>query len=191
VRVFGTLRQILRHALDEPQRQAVQPAAGGAAPHARDVVLERVDQFVTQHVIGLRQRRAERQDDAAFQAFGHAARALAGLVRQDVGLLEVGMIGVEDQRLAILQLVIEDARDPRVPALRHAGRLLGGAALRLVEIDVEVLGAHDLEAERLVLDLVAAEILRGRGNRDREEKSRGNTEDAGHGKVLHLKRSDG
>ena len=86
----------------------------------RDVELERVHELVADHVIGVGERTAQRQDDAAPQRLGDAAGAFAELALDDVGLLEVGMRRVEHERLASAQLVAEQPLEPRVPALGHA-----------------------------------------------------------------------
>ena len=75
------------------------------------------------------------------------------------------MRGVEHQRLTPAQLVREEPRQPRVPALGQARADLDACSLLRVEVDVEVLGLEDLEVEVLVLDLVAAEVLRRRWRR--------------------------
>ena len=123
------------------------------------VVLKRVDELVAEHVIGFGKAAGERQDDAAAIAFGHAAGPFADLA-EDVGLLEVRMGGVEDQRLPAAQLVLQHLRQPRVPALGHPRRDPHRRFFFRVVVDVEVLGGEHLEIEALVLDLVAAEVLR-------------------------------
>ena len=70
-------------------------------------------------VIGVGERTAERQHDAAAQRLGDAAGALAELALNRVGLLEVRMRRVEHQRLPPAQLVAEDAAEARAPAFGH------------------------------------------------------------------------
>ena len=77
-------------------------------------VLERVHQLVAEHVVGLGQRGADRQHDAPLEGLGDAARALAGRAADGVGLLEVGVARVEDDGLALLELVKPRMRDSRV-----------------------------------------------------------------------------
>jgi hypothetical protein len=69
VRVLGTDREVLRHSLDEPERQPRDTRRGGApaASLAGDVVLEGVHQLVTEHVVGLVQRPGERQHDVVLE----------------------------------------------------------------------------------------------------------------------------
>ena len=175
MRIDRADREVLGHPLDEPQRQPRR--AGLDEPRSRsavagDVELEGVHQLVPDHVVGLPERAGERQHDPALEELGDAAGPLAELARDGVGLLEIGMAGVEDERLPAVELVVEHAREPLVPALGHPTRLLGGFLLRLVVVDVEVLGPQHLEVERPVLDLVTAEVLGlgHRGEKRDEEK---------------------
>ena len=74
-----------------------------------------------------------------------------------------------------LELVVQDRREPGVGALRHPGGVERGLPLHGVEVDVEVLGLDDLEVERLVLDLVLAEVLgrqRAPGRQSSEQRGR-------------------
>ena len=83
-----------------------------------------------------------------------------------------GRAGVEDQRLAAAQLVVQQLREPRVPALGHPrGHPRRGFLLR-VEVDVEMFGLQDLEVELPVLHLVPAEIARpGRAGPERRRRA--------------------
>ena len=121
---------------------------------------------------------AERQDDPPANRLGDAAGAFADGAANGVGLLEVRVCRIEDQRLAPAQLVIERAPKARAPALRHARGDCGGLTLFLVEVDVEVVGAQHLEREGAVLDLVAAEVLLRGGlvRHEREERGSGTTD---------------
>ena len=77
----------------------------------------------------------------------------------DVGLLELGRGGVEDQRLSAVELVPEHGAQPVIPPLRHPGGRLRGDSLARVIVDVEVLRLEHLELEGIVLDLIATEVL--------------------------------
>ncbi len=93
LRIDGADRQILGHALDEPQGDAqggivAAGLVGVALGH--DVVLEGVDELVADDVVGLGQGGAVGQDDPALERFRDAARALAEDVRDDRRLLELG-----------------------------------------------------------------------------------------------------
>ena len=147
------------------------PAPPAGRRLRRDVVLECMNELVAQHMVSFGKRSGQRQHDAPLQSFGDTAGAFADHAADDVGLLEVGVRGVEDERLARAHLVLEDAREARVPALGHAADARGVLALFFVEIDVEVLGLEHLELEFLVLDLVAPEILRLGGRCGRQEQA--------------------
>ena len=64
-----------------------------------DVVLEDVHDLVAEDVIVLRVVAGERQDDAVHERVGEAARALADHAAGGGGLVEVGGVRVEDDRL--------------------------------------------------------------------------------------------
>ena len=158
-------REVLRHALDEPQGQA---HGAGHAPArrsvlARDVELEGVDELVAQHVVGLGQGAGEGQDHAPLQDLGDAARPLAGRPAQDVRLLELRVAPVEDDGLSGGEGVAEHARVTRVPPLRHRRGALHRLALLRVVVDVEVVGLQHLKIESPIPDLVTAEVLGGSG----------------------------
>ncbi len=163
--------QVFGHALDEPERDAqggvVAPGLVGMALE-HDVVLEGVDELVADDMVGLVERRAVGQHDAALERLRESARALAENVLGDRGLLELGTAAVEDEGLAALELVVEHPGQPGVPALGHEAGHLHRALVLEIEIDVEVPGLHDLEVKFLVLDLVppiplGAEVRRADG----------------------------
>ena len=163
VRVDRTDRQVLGHAFDEPQRETMGAGfTGRRVGPGGDVELERVHELVADHVIGVGERTAHRQDDAPPDRLGDAARAFTDLARDGVGLLEVGMRRVEHERLASAEFVAQHLLQPRVPALGHARGDVDAFLRARIEVDVEVLGLQDLEVEVLVLNLVAAEVLRRR-----------------------------
>ena len=168
VRVHAAQRHVLRHALDEPERRidgddGLDTRAGAST--GPDVVLELVRHLVLQHVLHVVVRTGERDDDAMLQEVREAAGAFRHLVRRGVGLLEVRKRGVEDDRLALAELMPQHGRELRVRALRHAGDVERGAVLDLVVVEIEVLGLEHLEMELGVLDLVLAEVLRSKGRR--------------------------
>ena len=165
VRIDRSDREVLGHPLDEPQRQPdrtgdVDP--GRTRTLSGDIELEGVHELVAEDVIALRHRVLKRQNDPALEDLGEATGRLAHLLGRRVGLLEVGMRGVENERLPGADLVVHDPREPGVPALRHAAGHQGGLPFLLVKVDVEVLGTDDLPVERIVLDLVPPEVLRAR-----------------------------
>jgi hypothetical protein len=151
----------------------------------RHVVLKGVNELMTEHVIGFGEAAGEGQDDAAFGALGDATGALADLAGQHIGLLEMRVRRIQDQRLAAAQLVLQQLGDSRVPPLRHArGEGHRSFFLRVV-IDVEVLGGEHLEVKLFVLDLVAPEILRAR-RRGRDKRQHRRQQDRNTGSHTHL-----
>ncbi len=171
VRIDRTDRQVLGHPFDEPERQ--RQGARRVAAHVRpgDVVLERVHQFVPDYVIGGRNRTGQGKNDTALVGFRDAAGALADRSLNGVRLAEVGAARIQDQRLAPVELVSEQLRQPRIPPLRHPRRHAGRVRLFGVVVDIEVIRLEDLEIEVVVLDLVGPEIapLRQQGRRQRED----------------------
>ena len=114
-------------------------------------------QLVANDVVGLRQGTQEGQNDAAFEEFSYTLCCLVQRSGESVGLLEMRVCRIDDENLASAQLVVEEPRQPCVPALGHERSVLG---LHLVVVvDVEVLGLQYLEVEVLVLHLVSAEVL--------------------------------
>ena len=162
-----TEREELRHAFGEPERRGDGDEGGdagaGAAPRP-DVVLELVGHLVLQDVLEVGVGAGERHHRPVPREVGHAAGALAAHFGR-VGLLEVGAGGVEDDRLALPELVVQHLREPGVRALGHAGGVHRGHPLALVEVHVEVLGLDDLELEVGVLHLVPPEVLGGQPGR--------------------------
>ncbi len=157
--VDPTERQVLGHSLHEPERNTeggrVQPAGEAPGDH---VVLERVDELVGQDSLELGVGAGERQDHAALRELRDPSRPLGDEARQRVGLLELAVRGVEDDRLTLLELVAEDAAQSIVGTLRHPGGVERRHALTRVIVDVEVRRAEDFEIERPVLKLVATEL---------------------------------
>jgi hypothetical protein len=166
--------EVFRHPLDEPewQRGRARESADPAGAAARHVVLEGVRQLVTDDVVEVAERAADRENDPPSECLGDAAGPFAEAA-DDVGLLELGRGGVEDQRLTAGELVVQDARVPGVPPLGHPPCNVGRGTLSRIEVDVEVLGAEDMPIEVLVLDLVAPEVLGGcrRGSHGKRERA--------------------
>ena len=96
-------------------------------------------------------------DDAALEEVGRAEQALGRGERQDVGLLEVGVRGVDDQRDPLGDVVPELHRQGVVARLgvgQRGGRELG---LGGIVVQVDVRAPQDPPVELAVLDLVLAE----------------------------------
>jgi hypothetical protein len=161
-------RKIFGHPFNEPERQLLdpaRPAVRAAADSIRHVVLERVHQLVTDHVIRFSHRRRQRQHDTPLQHFRDTAGPFAERSFDDVGLFKVGVRRIQHERLARGEPVLENPRQPRVPTLGHPRRLAGSLTFFRIEIDVEVFGLQYLEVKGLVLDLVPPELLRCRVGR--------------------------
>jgi hypothetical protein len=134
-----------------------------------EVELEGVHQLVTEHVVGGSVRVGERHDDPVLQGFGHTAGALGDEPVQRIGLLEVRVVRVEDEGLLDVEVVLEEPRVALVPALGQASGVLNGLFRDRVVVDAEVRRLEDVEAQMVVLDLVASEVL-GREGLARAER---------------------
>ena len=169
-RIVASEREVLGHALDQPERQGAEPREA-ARSRLGDAVLEDVHELVAEHVIVVRVDAGERHDDAGAQPLGHAARALRQLLADHVRLLEVGMVGVEDHRLPV-EGVTEAVRVSRVPSLGESAGVVHDERLGRIEVQIEVRRPQEAEVELLVLHLVATEVLRCHGGRrSGEERS--------------------
>ena len=168
---------VLGEALREPERQHEVGRAPVVAEHARQLVeREHVDQFVPDDALEAVQVAVGRDHDAALEELEEAADAVRDEARRHVGLLEVQVGRVEDDRDAVRQRQVEARLQRVVPVLGRLGAD-GREVLGLgVVVDVEVLRFEDVPLEAVVLDLVAPEPLRARrggqpqeGQRDEEE----------------------
>ena len=89
----------------------------------RDVVLERVHELVADHVVGVGQRPAEREDDAPLQRLGDAARALAQLARdRRWSARSRGGDAYRTSGWRPCSSCSKQRAQPRVPSLRQARR---------------------------------------------------------------------
>ncbi len=151
--------QVLGHALEEPERrlkfQRIELAGQAPGDH---VVLKGVHHLVGEHVLEIGVRTGKRQDDPPLGEFGDAAGPLGDEAGQGVGLLELAVRRVEDDRLPLLELVAEDTAQADVRALRHARCIEGRLPFSGIVVDVEVGRLQDLEVEHLILQLVAPEL---------------------------------
>lgn len=156
--------EVLWHPLDGADGVLGGPAS---APGGGDVVLEGVDQLVPQDVIRLRIGRRQGHDHAVPHALRHAARSLGKEPGNRVGLLEIRLVGVDQNRLLLLERIAEGPGESLVPPLGHPTEVTHDPlSLPFVEVDVEVGRVEDAEVEIVALDLVAAEVLTGPGNRE-------------------------
>ena len=109
---------------------------------------------------------------------GKASDAFWKQVRDDRRFGELGMAGVEHNRRARHQRMLQGFRQPAVPAFGHSRGQQRRVALGRVVIDVEVLCWQHAERERMDLNFIVAEILGGRGV-DRREQTRQGSERQG------------
>jgi hypothetical protein len=175
LRVVVAERQELGHPLHEPERRAHarQPLEVRARLAAReDVELELVHHLVREHVLERAIVARERLGHALSQRVGGAARSLAQ-VAEHVALGEVAAAREEEKRLLLAELVLQQARQPRIRALGHAGGVHGGLALRGVVVHEEVLGLDHPPVEAVVLHEVLAEIQLRPGRRGEAGTSQG------------------
>src|SRR5262245_8239331 len=106
-----------------------------------------MNELMANHVIGIAERPAERQDNPAPEGLSHTAGSFAELTLDDVGLFEIRMRGVEHERLPSAQLMPENCLQTNQPPFRHPARNLGSFAFFRIEIDVEVIRFQDLIIE--------------------------------------------
>jgi len=104
---------------------------------------------------------------------GYSTGALTGRLSQGVGLLEIGVGGIENDRFALPELVVQHLGKASVAPFGHPGGIHSSHPLPLVVVHVEMLGLDDLEIERAVLDLVPAEVLGLRQSRDQQTEEQG------------------
>ena len=118
---------------------------------------------------------SERHDDPVLEPLGHTSRPLPHRPGENVGLLEIGVIGVENQRTWLPDVVLEDPGDALIPPLRHPGAVLDRDRCFRIEVDLVVRRRQNVKVERFVLDLVPPEVLgvcTGRHTERRDEKKR-------------------
>jgi hypothetical protein len=114
LRIIGADREVLGHALHEPQRHAKR-----AVGSSRDVELERVHDLVPEHVVGVGKAGRKRQHDAPLACIGETPGALLDQPGVDIRLLEAAVRPIEHDGLTSGEGMVEHDRQPRVPPLRH------------------------------------------------------------------------
>ena len=135
-------------------------------------VHENVGQLMSNDMLKAFHRSIVRDNDAPFQEFKEPSNPLRDEIRRDVGLLEMKVRAVKNERDPAADVVIELLFEQPVallgklcPALRQFFHLC-------VVIDLEMFGLQHLPVEIRVLDFVAAEVieLRRCGLRQKKEK---------------------
>ena len=119
-----------------------------------------MNDFMAEHVIGFAEAGSERQHDPAAFLIRHTADALAEEARHDVGLRELRVARVQDDRLPFGELVVQRRGEPRVPTLGETRGLDGGVMFRGIVMDVEMRCLEYTEVQCVVVDLVASKRLR-------------------------------
>src|SRR6185369_4103579 len=116
-------------------------------------------ELVSDDVVCVGDRPAERQDDAPPERFGDAAGSFTQLALDRVGLLKVCVRRIQDERLASAQLMGEELLEPGVPTFGKPGRDIHAILLGWIVVNVEVIGFQNSKVKFLVLNFVLAEIL--------------------------------
>ncbi len=167
--------EVVRESLVDPQRQRLLRDAEADA--ARDQVEgEGVRQLVGDQSLQLVGRLVDRDHHAVEQRLGEGGDALGHERREQVGLLELGVGLVEDDRDRLRHLVLEAGRDLEVRALEVGGEPRQVLLELGVVVDLEVRALVDAPREVVVLDLVLAVVgdvlRRGWHGRERESQDR-------------------
>jgi len=123
------------------------------------IILESMNQLMSDNVVGLSQGYAIRQDDSPFKRLGNSACSLAHSLRNDCCLLELRPARIDNERLTPFQLMIKDPAVASIPAFGHLSSLLNDFCFLLIKINVKMLGLHYFKIKFLVLNLIPAKIL--------------------------------
>ena len=118
-----------------------------------------MDELVTQDVVRVVVRTGHRHDDPVLQRFRDTTGSFSDEAGERVGLLKVRVIGVHDDWLGRLELMLERPRQPLVPAFAHTGNVQERFGFLRVVVPVEVVCLQHLEVELVELDLITAEVL--------------------------------
>ncbi len=161
IEVVLVLGEIRGQSLHDPQRHP-RPQRPAQVALEEQRVLEDVHQLVRDQLVELVRRRVDGQHHAVLHRLGERGDALGQLGQRDVGLLELAVRLVDDQRHAKAQLVVQLLADLQVGALRVGDDLFEERLQRRVVVHVEMRGLVDSPVERLVRDLVLAELAPGR-----------------------------
>ena len=101
---------------------------------------------------------AKRQCDATLQKLGHTQQAFRRNERQDVGLLEIAVGRVDDQRDAPGDGVVEAPLERVVALLRVCQRDAAQLFFFRIVVEIHVLAAQHAPIETAVLNLVLPEV---------------------------------
>ena len=141
----------------------------------QDAELEDVRQLVADERVLLVGRDIHRQDHAVLDRQGEGSDELGDELEQGIGLLELHVRLVVDERDAELDLVVEELRQPHVLALGVGDDFLEERLLLRIVVHVEVRRLVEVPVEVLVGDLVLPE----RENAARAQDGRGDEHGTG------------
>ncbi len=171
--------EVGRHALGQPLRRARRVGPDEAAAE-EDLELEDVRQLVRDELLELLVREVDREDHAVARREREGAETFRKEPLQGIGLFELRVRRVVDEVDRLRDLEVELARYFVVGAFGVGGDLLEGDLLALVVVDEKVGRPVVLPLERVVDDLVLAEVrvvrvedLGGGGGGPRQEESDG------------------
>ncbi len=152
---------VFRESFGEPQWQEPLRRHPVVAQHAHEAG-ERKDmhQLVSDHAAELVQIPIRRNDDAPLEELEEAANTIRDEAGRDVGLFEMQVRGVKDQRDAVREGELEACLQLLIDLLGEVGAVLGQLLHLRVIVDVEMVRFEDVPVEVLVLDLVAPEVRR-------------------------------
>ena len=126
---------VLGHALHDPGRRLrdrARDAFDGAFVH--DIVLEDVGQLVHQHVAELVEVAVKGDDHAKAQWLGETCYARWQEIGEDIGLLELVVGLVDDDRRPVRQLVVQNSTDMAVGLFE----IFDGLHSKVLELRLEV-----------------------------------------------------
>ena len=136
--VAGTQGKVFRQPFHHPQGNPLHGRQPQVGIRHGNIVLEGVHQFVTQHVVVFLVQPGKGQNHAIFQRFGDPAGAFAEGAKNGVGLLEVRLVGVKQNRFLFFKGMIHQSGKTVVPAFRHACPVHGGDLFLGVKMNVKV-----------------------------------------------------
>ena len=120
-----------------------------------------MDQLVAENVVGVPVGTGHRHDDTVLHGLCHTTGTLTDESGKRIGLLKVGMISVEDDRLRGFKLVLEGPGQSLVPTLAHADGVHDGFFFFRIEVPVEVIRRQKLKIKVVELNLVSPKVLSG------------------------------
>ena len=134
--------------------------AGGVAIQ-NAVELESVHQFVPQHLVGCLIGQGNGHDDAVFKGLGHPTCTHSHATTDGIGLLEIGVVIVKNQRIFDGKSISQQIPVVVVPELGKIGQILAPFCIFEVIINLKIGRAVHVKIEGLITGLVAAKIFLG------------------------------